>query len=114
MADSSFLVRVKKTSILVDNNGEECVTTSRDGAAPGRLNVGQQDGAYCTKTAVAVDSACSRVVWTKEMNVLVMDCYYSSRTANSEGKLVRGYRKRMYELWKRKKPESVIVSEQRL
>ena len=38
----------------------------------------------------------------KEVNTVVMECFYRSRLFDEEGKPVRGYRKRMFREWKDK------------
>ena len=41
-----------------------------------------------------------RQTWTKTLNTAVMECYFLSRPVDKEGKSVRGYRRRMYNIWK--------------
>ena len=41
-----------------------------------------------------------RQTWTKTLNTAVMECYFLSRPLDEEGKPVRGYRRRMHNIWK--------------
>ena len=41
-----------------------------------------------------------RQTQTKTLNTAVMECYFLSRPVDEEGKPVRGYRRRMYNIWK--------------
>ena len=52
----------------------------------------------------------ARTEWFKEMNVAVMECYFLSRPFDEEGKPIRGYRKRMHNLWKER--QGLKVTEQ--
>ena len=38
--------------------------------------------------------------WTKTLNTAVMECYCLSRPVDEEGKPIRGYRRRMHNIWK--------------
>ena len=42
----------------------------------------------------------ARTKWSREMNVAVMESYFLSRPFDEEGKPIRGYRKRMQNIWK--------------
>ena len=53
-----------------------------------------------------------RQTWTKTLNIAVMECYFLSRPVNEEGKPVRGYRRRMYNIWKEQC--GTEITEQRL
>ena len=41
-----------------------------------------------------------RQTWTKTLNTRVMECYFLSRPVEEEGKPVRGYSRRMHNIWK--------------
>ena len=41
-----------------------------------------------------------RQTWAKTLNTAVMECYFLSRPVEEEGKPVRGYRRRMHNIWK--------------
>ena len=77
---------------IVRNNGVNGTGTLRQGSSPGRYPVGEQrwPGRH-EKTA--------RTRWFKEMNVTVMACYFLSRPFDEKGKPIRGYRKRMHNIW---------------
>ena len=79
-----------------------------EGLSSGRCSVEQQHrpGRY-RATAVI-----TRMKWTKELNVAVMECFYLSKPFTEERKPIRGYRHRMHRKWKERKLFS--VSEQRL
>ena len=44
----------------------------------------------------------ARRKWNKEVNKVVMKCFYRSRPFDEEGKPIRGYRQRMFREWKDK------------
>ena len=54
----------------------------------------------------------ARTKWSKEMNVAVMESYFFSRPFHEEGKPIRGYRKRMQNIWKER--QGLKVTEKRL
>ena len=54
----------------------------------------------------------ARTEWSKEMNVAVMECYFLSRPFDKEGKPIRGFRKRMHNIWKER--QGLKVTEQGL
>ena len=41
-----------------------------------------------------------RQTWKKTLNTAVMECYFLNRPVDEEVKLIRGYRRRMYNIWK--------------
>ena len=41
-----------------------------------------------------------RQTWTKTLNTAVMECNFLSRPVDEEGKPIRGYRRRMHNVWK--------------
>ena len=41
----------------------------------------------------------SRRKWSKEINVIIMECYIQSKPADENGVPIRGYRQRMYKAW---------------
>ena len=43
-----------------------------------------------------------RMKWNKEVNKVVMECFYRSRPFDEERKPIRGYRQRMFREWKDK------------
>ena len=51
-----------------------------------------------------IDISCNnkeRQTWTKALNTAVMECYFLCRPVDEEGKPVRGYRRRMHNIWKK-------------
>ena len=44
--------------------------------------------------------ATAKMKWSKELNVLVMECYFLSKPTYVNGRPVRGYRRRMHNFWK--------------
>ena len=54
----------------------------------------------------------ARTGWSKSMNVAVMECYFLSKPVDEEGKPVRGYRRRMQNIWNER--QTLKVTEQRL
>ena len=53
-----------------------------------------------------------RQTWTKTLNATVMECYFLSRPVDKDGKPVRGYRRRMHNIWKER--YGTEMTEQRL
>ena len=49
-----------------------------------------------------------RQTWTKTLNTAVMDCYFLSRPVDEEGKPIRGYRRRMHNIWKERYGTEII------
>ena len=44
----------------------------------------------------------SRQNWNKEINVMIMKCYFQSKPTDENGVPIRGYRQRMYKAWQKK------------
>ena len=63
------------------------------GISPGRCSVTQQRGA-------GRHPVTARVKWKKEVNKVVMECFYRSKPFDEEEKLVRGYKKRILKEWR--------------
>ena len=64
-----------------------------DGVALGRCPTGRQGGP-------ARYTATVRMKWNKEVNNVVMECYYRGRPVDERGVPIRGYRKRLFCEWK--------------
>ena len=45
------------------------------------------------------ESSIIRLKWTKEINVVIMECFYLSKPFSENGKPQRGYRQRMHRIW---------------
>ena len=76
-----------------------------EGTMPGRYPMGEQRGP-------GRHHATARTGWTKEMNVAVTECYFLSTPVDENGKPIRGYRRRMHNIWKER--QSLNITEQRL
>ena len=46
-----------------------------------------------------VTAETSRRVWNKELNEIVIECYYKSKPTDEKGVPIRGYKQRMYRAW---------------
>ena len=44
--------------------------------------------------------ATARMKWNKEVNKIVMECFYRNKPFDEEVKPIRGYRKKMFREWK--------------
>ena len=68
-------------------NGTEL---NKEGSSPGRCPTVQQGGLGRHQ-----DTASTRIrhKWSKEVNVIIMECYYRSNPVNENGVPIRGYRK---------------------
>ena len=96
---------IEISSDIIRNNGVNGAETLHEDSLPGRCPVVEQhrSGRY-QKTA--------RTGWSKEMNVVVMECYSLSRTFDEEEKPITGFRKRMHNIWKER--QGLKVTKQRL
>ena len=93
------------SSDITINNGVNGAGTLREGPSPSRCLVGEQRRpSRHQKTA--------RTGWSKEMNIAIMECYFLSRLFDEEGKPIRGFKKRMHNIWKER--QGLKVTEQRL
>ena len=76
-----------------ENNDVNGTGTSCEGASSGRCSVGEQ-------RRPGRNQETARMKWTKEMNIVVMECFYSARPFDENGVPKRGYRQRMFRAWK--------------
>jgi len=81
------------SSSNIEHNGVNGTGTSCEGATPGRCSPAQQRGPGRHQTT-------TKKKWTKQLNKAVMECYYLSNPVDESGKPVRGYRRRMHNIWK--------------
>ena len=88
-----------------EDNGVNETGTSNEGLSPGRCPTVRQGGPGRYQ-------ASAKMKWNKELNVAVMECYFLSRPTDENGKPIRGYRRRMHNIWKER--ELPTVTEQRL
>jgi len=79
------------TSLFPNNvNG---AGTSCEGTSSGRCSSGEQQGpGRYPMTA--------RMRWSKEVNRVMMECFYRSKPSDEEGRPIRGYRQRMFRQWR--------------
>ena len=72
-----------------ENNGVNGTRPLGEGSSPGRcFLVKQWEPTRHQVTA--------KMKWNKEVNKVVMECFYRSKPFDDEGKTVRGYRQRMF------------------
>ena len=64
-----------------------------EGSSSGRCFPGEQRGPDRYPTT-------ARMRWNKEVNKVVMECFYRSNPFNEEGRPIRGYRQRMFREWR--------------
>ena len=76
-----------------ENNGVNRTRTRCEGPSLGRCSLAQQWGSGC-------HSATARMRWNKEVNKVVMECFYRSKPFDEEGKPIWGYRQRMFREWR--------------
>ena len=80
---------------IFENNSVNGTETPCEGPSPGRCSPAQQ-----RKTSR--HPAIARLKWNKEVNKVVMECFYTSKPLDEEGRPIRGYRKRMFREWREK------------
>ena len=77
----------------IENNGVNGTGTDREGTSPGRCSPAQQ-------RRPGRHQVTAKRKWTKELNVVVMECYFLSNPLDVNGKPNRGYSQRMHRAWK--------------
>ena len=77
-----------------ENNSMNWTRPLGEGSLPSRCFLVQQREPSHEVTA--------RMKWNKEVNKVVMKCFYRSKPFDEEGKPVRGYRERMFREWRDK------------
>ena len=93
------------SSQYFENNGVNGTGAQCEGASPGRCSPVQQRGP-------GRHPATARKKWSKEVNIVVMECYFRSKPLDENGVPIKGYRQRMYKEWKER--GFFDVSEQRV
>ena len=88
------MMQRKHRNLDNDVNGAGSVS---EGLSSGRRSVEQQHRPGRNHATAVI----TRMKWTKEVNVTVMECFYLSKPFTEEGKAIRGYRQRMLEYGKR-------------
>ena len=76
-----------------ENNGVNGTRSLGEGSWPGRCFLVQQ-------REPGRHQVTARMKWNKEVNKVVMECFYRSKPFDEEGKPVRGYRQRMFREWR--------------
>ena len=77
----------------ISNNDVNGAGTSSEGSSSGRCSPGEQRGLNRYPTT-------ARMRWNKEVNKVVMECFYRSNPFNEEGRPIRGCRQRMFREWR--------------
>ena len=77
----------------IENNDVNETRPLEEGSLPSRcFLVQQQEPAHQQVTA--------KMKWNKEVNKVVMECFYRSKPFDEEAKPVRGYRHRIFREWR--------------
>ena len=76
-----------------ENNGVNGTRPLGEGSLPGRCFLVQQ-------REPGRHQVTARMKWNKEVNNVVIECFYRSKPFDEEGKPVRGYRQRMFREWR--------------
>ena len=77
----------------LSNNDVNGAGSLREGSSSGRCSLGEQrgPGRY---------PATARMRWSKEVNKVVMECFYRSKPFDENERPIRGYRQRMFKEWR--------------
>ena len=59
-------------------------------------------GPSCDRPSPGHHPATDRVKWNKEVNKVVLECFYRSKMFVEEGKHIRRFKKRMFRQWREK------------
>ena len=86
-----------------ENNGVNRARPIGEGTSPSRRSLVRQWGPSRHPTTV-------RTKWSKNVNKIVINCFFRSKPFDDDGKLIRGYRQQMMQEWK----EFFEITEQRL
>ena len=78
------------SNINSQDNDVNGAGTSCEGPTSGRCSLAQQQRPGRHQTTA------TKRKWTKELNVVVMECYFLSNPVDEDGKPIRGYRQRMH------------------
>ena len=81
------------SNINSQDNDVNGAGTSCEGPTSGRCSLAQQQRPGRHQTTA------TKRKWTKELNVVVMECYFLSNPVDEDGKPIRGYRQRMHRAW---------------
>ena len=95
-----------KTPLNADNEDNVMVLEEeqREGLFANSMEVTSFNGFSCEPlNEDDIDNGCNnkeRKTWSKTLNTAVMECYFLSRPVDEEGKPVKGYKRRMHNIWK--------------
>ena len=78
---------------IFENDGVNGTGTTCECPSPSRCSPAQQWGPGCHPVT-------ARVKWNKELNKIVMECFYRSKSFDEEAEPIREYRKRMFREWR--------------
>ena len=76
-----------------ENNGIKRAGPVVEGSSPGRCTLVRQWEPGRDPTTV-------RTKWPKNINKIVMECFFRSKLFDDDGKLIKGYRQRMMQEWR--------------
>ena len=76
-----------------ENNGANRAGPVGKDSSPGRCSLVQQQRPGGHPTTV-------RTEWSKNVDKIVMECFFRSKPFDDDGKPIRGYRQRMIQEWK--------------
>ena len=93
------------SSDIIGKNGVNRAGTLREVPLPSRCPVSEQRTSGCHENTAR--KGCSN-----EINVAVMKCYFLSKLFDEEGKPIRGFTKRIHNIWNER--QGLKVTEQRL
>ena len=74
------------------NTGPGAGTLCEAPRGPGRCSPAQQRGPGCHHVTATKK-------WSKELDIVVMECYYRSNPVNNNGVHLKGHRQRMNREW---------------
>ena len=66
-------------------------------------NIGVNIGVLVQQREPGRHQVTARMKWNKEVNKVVMECFYRSKPFDEAGKPVRGYRQRMFREWRERR-----------
>ena len=94
-----------KTPLNADNEDNMMVlgVEEWEGLFGNIMEITSSYGFSCESNEDDTDINCNskeRQTWTKKLNTALMECYFLKRPIDEEGKPVRGYRRRMHNIWK--------------
>jgi len=83
---SKCYLSIMSDNLIFSNNDVKDTGPYRESFSPGRFPVGEPHRSDR-------HPATARKEWTKNVNMIVMECYYRSRPVSGTGVPIRGYRR---------------------